>query len=65
MGRSGGASPSGAGPILQGSSRDGAFRMAENAGTVSATYDVLGNLRQMILPDGTYIQYLIDGQAPP
>ncbi|HVN79874.1 MAG TPA: RHS repeat-associated core domain-containing protein, partial [Terriglobia bacterium] len=30
--------------------------------TTTYTYDVLGNLRRMILPDGTQIDYVIDGQ---
>ena len=33
-----------------------------SAGTTSYTYDVLGNLIRVILPDGTQIDYLIDGQ---
>lgn len=31
-------------------------------GTTIYTYDVLGNLTQVILPDGTQIDYIIDGQ---
>ena len=34
----------------------------EAAGTTSYTYDVLGNLMAVALPDGTQIDYIIDGQ---
>jgi RHS repeat-associated protein len=32
------------------------------SGTTHYTYDVLGNLRQVTLPDGKIIEYIIDGQ---
>jgi RHS repeat-associated protein len=32
------------------------------SGTTIYSYDVLGNLRQVVLPDSTEIEYLIDGQ---
>ena len=32
------------------------------SGTTHYTYDVLGNLRQVVLPDGKNIEYVIDGQ---
>ena len=32
------------------------------ADTTTYTYDALGNLRQVVLPDGTTIAYLVDGQ---
>jgi len=35
---------------------------AENSDTTWYDYDLLGNLRSVQLPNGTYIQYLIDGQ---
>jgi RHS repeat-associated protein len=35
---------------------------AENGDTTRYDYDLLGNLRSVQLPNGTYIQYLIDGQ---
>jgi RHS repeat-associated protein len=35
---------------------------AENGDTTKYNYDLLGNLRSVQLPNGTYIQYLIDGQ---
>ena len=34
----------------------------DSHGTASYTYDVLGNLTTVILPDGTRIDYLPDGQ---
>ncbi len=33
-----------------------------NSGTTQYNYDVLGNLRTVTLPNGTFIQYLIDGR---
>jgi RHS repeat-associated protein len=33
------------------------------AGTTTYDYDVLGNLRGVLLPDGTAIEYIIDGQT--
>ncbi|MGH8489795.1 MAG: RHS repeat protein, partial [Gammaproteobacteria bacterium] len=35
---------------------------SEGSGTTNYDYDVLGNLRQVTLPSGTAIDYLIDGQ---
>jgi RHS repeat-associated protein len=35
---------------------------ANVSGTTTYTYDILGNLRKFILPDGTQIDYVIDGQ---
>ncbi len=40
-----------------------ASKTDSTTGQVTAySYDVLGNLRQVVLPDGTNIQYLIDGR---
>jgi RHS repeat-associated protein len=35
----------------------------ENGGTTSYAYDVMGNLRIVDLPDGTHIEYLVDGRG--
>src|SRR5262249_42970409 len=36
--------------------------IVDASGTTSYTYDVFGNLRNVTLPNGTTIDYLIDGQ---
>ena len=37
-------------------------RKTDGSGKTTYTYDALGNLRRVILPDGTQIDYLIDGR---
>ena len=38
------------------------LRKTDTDGTTSYVYDVLGNLTSVTLPDGTRIDYIIDGQ---
>jgi YD repeat-containing protein len=35
------------------------------AGTTTCAYDAFGNLISVVLPSGTAIGYVIDGQNPP
>ncbi|NLG85588.1 MAG: RHS repeat protein, partial [Firmicutes bacterium] len=38
------------------------LRKTDTQGTTQYTYDVLGNLTSVVLPDGTRIDYIVDGQ---